>query len=39
MVTSTPMIETTTTDPALQGAQIYRYITFSVDFRNMGVGD
>ena len=30
---------TTTTDPALQGAQIYRYITFSVDFRNMGVGD
>lgn len=30
---------TTTTDPALQGAQIYRYITFSVDFRNIGVGD
>jgi prepilin-type N-terminal cleavage/methylation domain-containing protein len=25
-------------DPALQGARIYRYITFQVDFRNLGVG-
>ncbi|MBC7975605.1 MAG: prepilin-type N-terminal cleavage/methylation domain-containing protein [Myxococcales bacterium] len=26
------------TDPALQGARIYRYTTFQVDFRNLGVG-
>jgi prepilin-type N-terminal cleavage/methylation domain-containing protein len=26
------------TDPALQGSRIYRYITFQVDLRNMGVG-
>jgi len=26
------------TDPALQGSRIYRYLTFQVDFRNMGVG-
>jgi len=26
------------TDPALQGARIYRYTTFLVDFRNLGVG-
>ncbi|HEX7840261.1 MAG TPA: hypothetical protein VF469_22440, partial [Kofleriaceae bacterium] len=26
------------TDPALQGQRIYRYITFQVDFRNLGVG-
>jgi prepilin-type N-terminal cleavage/methylation domain-containing protein len=26
------------TDPALQGSRIYRYITFQVDFRNLGVG-
>lgn len=25
-------------DPALQGARIYRYTTFQVDFRNLGVG-
>lgn len=25
-------------DPALQGARLYRYITFGVDFRNLGVG-
>jgi hypothetical protein len=26
------------TDPALQGAKIYRYTTFQVDLRNLGVG-
>jgi prepilin-type N-terminal cleavage/methylation domain-containing protein len=26
------------TDPALQGSRIYRYTTFQVDFRNLGVG-
>lgn len=26
------------TDPALQGSRIYRYVTFQVDFRNLGVG-
>ena len=26
------------TDPALQGSRIYRYLTFQVDFRNMGIG-
>jgi prepilin-type N-terminal cleavage/methylation domain-containing protein len=26
------------TDPALQGLNIYRYITFQVDLRNLGVG-
>ena len=26
------------TDPALQGSRIYRYTTFLVDFRNLGVG-
>jgi prepilin-type N-terminal cleavage/methylation domain-containing protein len=25
-------------DPALQGSKIYRYVTFQVDFRNLGVG-
>jgi hypothetical protein len=25
-------------DPALQGSFIYRYTTFQVDFRNLGVG-
>jgi prepilin-type N-terminal cleavage/methylation domain-containing protein len=28
----------TVTDPALQGNRIYRYATFQVDFRNLGVG-
>ena len=28
----------TTTDVALTGSRIYRYITFTVDFRNAGVG-
>ncbi|HEU4726827.1 MAG TPA: prepilin-type N-terminal cleavage/methylation domain-containing protein [Kofleriaceae bacterium] len=27
-----------TTDPALQGSRIFRYTTFQVDFRNLGVG-
>jgi hypothetical protein len=26
------------TDPALMGSKIYRYVTFQVDFRNIGVG-
>jgi prepilin-type N-terminal cleavage/methylation domain-containing protein len=26
------------TDPALGGSRIYRYVTFQVDFRNLGVG-
>ncbi|HEY4242721.1 MAG TPA: prepilin-type N-terminal cleavage/methylation domain-containing protein [Kofleriaceae bacterium] len=29
---------TTTSDPALLGAHIYRYTTFQVDLRNIGVG-
>ena len=26
------------TDPRLMGNRIYRYLTFQVDFRNLGVG-
>ena len=34
-----PSIDLTTTiDPALVGSRIYRYITFTVDLRNMGIG-
>lgn len=29
---------TTTADPMLTGSRIYRYTTFGVDFRNLGVG-
>jgi prepilin-type N-terminal cleavage/methylation domain-containing protein len=29
---------TTTSDAALLGSRIYRYLTFQVDFRNLGVG-
>jgi hypothetical protein len=33
-----PSVPLPSTDPALLGARIYRYITFQVDFRNLGVG-
>jgi prepilin-type N-terminal cleavage/methylation domain-containing protein len=33
-----PSVPLPSTDPTLLGARIYRYITFQVDFRNLGVG-
>jgi hypothetical protein len=33
-----PVDLTTTLDPALTGSRIYRYMTFTVDLRNAGVG-
>jgi hypothetical protein len=33
-----PAIPLPSADPALTGTKIYRYVTFEVDFRNLGVG-